>query len=386
MFNPKENLLDQQLAVSGLEMNIFGILDGGAGKRNKQRREAYEEQKKFNQKVADLTNEHNDKLDQADKDNYYAMRDFSHETNMQKWQRGAEIQDFNYLQSLKQYQKSMTIGNAQLGLNAEAEAQAVDEEQAAIQEAFIQHQFEHDNNLGALKQAYFEGSIDKQGQQLNLQGIKNRASFGAQNIQANIKELSQKNAMDKETAMVESLLAQGEAQLGQAGKSTAKGAQANMAALQRSLMALDGELSGRNRQAAIQLAELQADTSLELAGVGLNIERIENTIANAEETARTNQEVMRQNMKSTIAQTERNLRQIALDRQFADINTREGMMLFPERLSYDPAPELTPERVFVDRMEAIPGFVPPPVTESRFGGFLNTLGSIASIATPFIKP
>jgi hypothetical protein len=31
MFNPKENLLDQQLAVSGLEMNIFGILDGGAG-------------------------------------------------------------------------------------------------------------------------------------------------------------------------------------------------------------------------------------------------------------------------------------------------------------------------------------------------------------------
>lgn len=90
-------------------------------------------------------------------------------------------------------------------------------------------------------------------------------------------------------------------------------------------------------------------------------------------------------MKSTIAQTERNLRQIALDRQFADVNTREGMMLFPERLSYDPAPELPPERVFVDRMEAIPGFVPPPVTESRFAGVLNTLGSIASIATPFVK-
>ncbi|ADD95207.1 hypothetical protein [uncultured phage MedDCM-OCT-S04-C650] len=38
MFNPKENLLDQQLAVSGLEMNIFGIFDGGAGKRNKERK------------------------------------------------------------------------------------------------------------------------------------------------------------------------------------------------------------------------------------------------------------------------------------------------------------------------------------------------------------
>ena len=28
MFNPKENLLDQQLAVSGLEMQIFGIVAG----------------------------------------------------------------------------------------------------------------------------------------------------------------------------------------------------------------------------------------------------------------------------------------------------------------------------------------------------------------------
>ena len=28
MFNPKENLLDQQLAVSGLEMNIVGVIAG----------------------------------------------------------------------------------------------------------------------------------------------------------------------------------------------------------------------------------------------------------------------------------------------------------------------------------------------------------------------
>ncbi len=75
MFNPKENLLDQQLAESGLEMHIFGFLDGGAGKRNKQRKEAEKGQKKHNEKIANLTNKHNKKLDAAEKANYYAMRD-----------------------------------------------------------------------------------------------------------------------------------------------------------------------------------------------------------------------------------------------------------------------------------------------------------------------
>ena len=54
--------------------------------------------------------------------------------------------------------------------------------------------------------------------------------------------------------MIDSLVAQGTAQLGQAGKSTAKGVQANMAALQRSLMALDTEMSGRRVSAHLQMA------------------------------------------------------------------------------------------------------------------------------------
>ena len=192
------------------------------------------------------------------------------------------------------------------------------------------------------------------------------------------------NAIAKETAMVESLTAQGQAQLGQAGKSTAKRAQSNMAALSRSLMALDAEVSGKYKKAAIQMAELNAESSLAKMGVGLNLERLENALQQAEDTAQGNLQVMRDNMKSRIAQSERNIRQISLDRQTADVNTRAGMMLFPERLSYEPIPQLPPERVFVDRMEAIPGFVPPAVTESRFAGFLNTMSQVASIAMPFV--
>ena len=283
MFNPKESLLDQQLAVSGLEMHIdifTGItavasIAGGifgsrsASKSNKRAREAERKQREHNEKVAKLTNEHNDKLDAADKANYYAMREYSHETNLRNWQRGAEIQDFQYLNTLKQYQKDQAIGNAQLGLNAVAEADGIQAEQDAIKEAFIQHNFQHQDNMSALMQAYFDGNIGRQEQGLQLEGIQNRKKFAGQNLQADMMQLASQNALSKETAMVESLMAQGATRTGQAGKSTAKAQQANRANLHRSLMALESELSGRNKKAAIAMAEINADASLQELGLSL---------------------------------------------------------------------------------------------------------------------
>ena len=391
MFNPKENLLDQQLAVSGLEMSWgfaaigagMSVLGGIMGSRsasrsNRAAREAERKQREHNEKVAKLTNEHNDKLDAADKANYYAMREYSHETNLQNWQRGAEIQDFQYLNTLKQYQKDQAIGNAQLGLNAVAEADGIQAEQDAIKEAFIQHNFQHQDNMSALKQAYFDGNIGRQEQGLQLEGIRNRKKFAGQNLQADMMQMASQNALSKETAMVESLMAQGATQTGQAGRSTAKAQQANRANLHRSLMALESELSGRNKKAAIAMAEINADASLAELGVGLNLSKIENAIENAEATAQGNQEVMRANMQSAIRQAEQNIKQITLERKYADVNTRANMMLFPERLSYDPAPEMPPEREFVDRMEAIPGFVPPAQQQSTWAPLISGIASAAT--------
>lgn len=398
MFNPKgNNLLDEQLAVSGLEMNLAGVFAGvsavasiaggifgakSAAKNNRAARKAAKEQKKFNKKIARLTNKHNDKLDAADKANYYAMRDYSHETSLQNWQRGAEIQDFQYLNTLKQYQKDQAIGNAQLGLNAMAEADGIQAEQDAIKEAFIQHNFQHQDNMSALKQAYFDGNIGRQEQGLQLQGIKNRKKFAGQNLQAEMEQAASQNALSKETAMVENLVSEGTVQASmQAGKSKAKAQQANRANLHRSLMALESELSGRNKKAAIAMAEINADASLQELGVGLNLSKIENAIENAEATAQSNQEVMRANMKSTIRQAEQNIKQITLERKYADVNTRANMMLFPERLSYDPVPEMPPERIFVDRMEALPGYVPPPQQQSVWAPLLGGIASAAGSLT-----
>jgi hypothetical protein len=223
MFNPKgNNLINQQLAVSGLHSNILGFLDGGAGHRNDQREEAYKEQTKHNKKVADLTNAHYEDLDAAEEYNYKQDVKFTFDQQVRSWKRGVDLQDFSRYNKLKEFEKSLTITNEQLGLNAAGMAQALDEEHATVQESFIQNQFEQRNNLSTLKEAYYQNNFARQEQGLQLAGIKSRERVGTQSIQNNIDQFMTQSALAKETAMVESLMAEGTAQLGQAGKSTAK--------------------------------------------------------------------------------------------------------------------------------------------------------------------
>lgn len=383
MFNPKENLLDQQLAESGLEMQFLkDLLTGGAHSRNEAARKNEKEARKHQKKIAKLTNKHNDLLDAADKENYRRQRDFAHESNIRNWERSKEIQDFQYLSQLKQYQKSQAIGNKQLRLNAKAAAQGIAAETSIIEEAFIQQQFQHQASMSDLKEAYTQGMFERRDQNIKLAGIRSQKQFGMANLMNELGQQETKTALQKESAMVDNLISEGTAQLGQAGKSTAKGLQANMASLQRGLMTLDAEMSGRRVSAHLQMAELQTDASLAEMSVGLNLERIDNDIANAEAEAESNLKIMRANMKSKINTAKRNVKQISLERKFADVNTKAGMMIFPKRLSYDPKPRKPPERIFVDRMEVIPGFVPQAQQENLWAAGFNTVaGAVSTVAT-----
>ena len=393
MFNPKSNnLLDEQLSVSGLEMNWVGAaisavtsIAGGimgssaADKQNRDAKAAQKAQEKFQKQQAKRTNKHNKEIFKADKANYYAMREYSHETNMRNWQYGKDIQDFEYLQQLKQFEKSTAIGNENLGLNAEGMAYGIQAENDAIKEAFIQQQFQQRQSMDALKQTYVEQNINRQEQFIQLEGIRSRQKFGSLSFQNTVESLMTQNALAKESEMVKGLVAAGATQAaGQAGKSTAKTQQSNMAALHRGLMALESELSGKYKQAAVQMAQLNVDSSLQEAGVGLNLQRIDAAISNAENDAQFNMDVMRENMKSTIAQSQRNVRQIGLERRVADVNTRAGMMLFPERLPYTPEPEMPPERIFVEPLKAVPGFVPPAQQQSTWAPLIQGVAGAAS--------
>ena len=362
-------------AVTSIAGGIMGASQ--ASSNNARARRAQREQEEFNQKIADLTNEYNDKLDEADKANYYAMRDFSYETSLTNWQRGAEIQDFQYLNTLKQFEKSQTIGLQNLGLNAQAAEQAVAGEIGSLNDMFIQQGFQKETMMSALKQTLATARLETAQQGFKLAGIMDSQKLGAAKIQDTVNQMSAEGSLQKESALVESLIAQGKTDLMQAGVSKAKAKQSNMAALHRGLMALDIQLSGKSKQAAIALAELNSQTSLAKAGVQLDIEQINNTIDAALEEHDYNNRVMQANMQSAIGQAQRNIQDIALQKEVADVNTQASMMLMPERLSYDPVPQLPPERIFVERMEAIPGYVPPAAQQNVWAPLIQGVGSAA---------
>ena len=361
--------------VASIAGGIFGksSADSAAKKQAKA-------QKKHNENVAKLTNKHNKKLDKADKANYEAMREYSHEESLKNWQRGGEIQDFQYLQTLKQYEKSIDISRNQLNLNATASDQAIQSEEAAVDDMFLQQQFDREASLSALKGVYTEGNLNRKEQGVKMLGIQSKQRLGSAGINNQIDMLMKQGSFDRTNAMVKGLLAEGQAAMGQAGQSKAKRQQSASAALNRGLMALETELTGKRKAAGIQLAELSAETSLAKTGVGLNLERIENSIATAEADAEYNNRVMTANMKSFISQTERNIKNIQLQKQAADLNVKESTMIKPERLSYDSAPTQEPERIFVKRMKAIPGFVPPAATQSIWPSVIKGLGQIGSAA------
>jgi len=390
MINKNYDLLGEQLAESGLEMNIDPIIGGAlinagtslisgiiggseAASANKKARAEAKKERQAAKKVARSTNKYNRELDKADKANYEAEREFSHQNNLKSWERGAEIQDYEYLKQLKLYEKSQQISNQQQDLNALAGTQAIDAELDAIDDMFLQQQFQNETSLSNLKKTYFEASAQTKELGLKSLQISSTKDLGFASLQNTIQQARGKTAMDKESALIDGLVAQGKASLGQAGVSSAKRQQSNTAALQRGLMSLERQMTGEVTQAQIKMLELSADASLQQLGVGLNLERVGNSIAEAEAEADYNKKISKANMDSFLAQSARNIRSIELQKQFADFNAEASEILFPERLSYNPKPELPPERIFVPRMEVEAGYVATPAQQSTSAPFLSGL-------------
>jgi len=396
MFNPKgSHLLDEQLAVSGLEMSIdpvtatfagisaataiVGGISGAsqASKQNAAAKKNARKQKKLNKKIAKKTNKYNEKRDAAEQANYHAMRDYSYDTSIKNWERGKELQDFAYAQQLRQFEKSNQIASGQLGLNQVAAEQAFESQIDSVEDMFLANQFQAESGLSALKDAYTEQAFNIKEQDVKLLGIRSNRNLRTASITNQIDSLMTAGSLQKQATLVDGLLAEGKAAVGQAGRSRLKAKQSSAAALQRGIVGLEAELTGKRKQAGIELAQLNAETSLAITGVGLNLEKINNAIENAEGEAEYNGKIMSSNMKSFINQTERNIDQLIQQKKYADLNTFASMMLQPEFGGYDPKPEQTPEREFVKSMKAIPGFVPSPAQQSVFAPLIKGIGSAA---------
>jgi hypothetical protein len=359
---------------------VLGGIGGflGASSGEKQAARTKRVTNKREKKARKAANKYAGELDKSDKENYYAMREYSHDTNIENWNRGKEIQDLEYAELYKQFEKSQRIGGEQIGLNKQAFKSGKDAERASISDMFLQQKFQRESSLSELRQVYITQNLNKREQNLSLQGIRNKQTLGIASIKNQIQQLATSSSLSKESTMVDGLIAEGQASLGQAGKSSAKQKQSSLAKLQRSLMAIDTEFSGKHKQAAIQLAELNADTSLAVSGVGLNLEKIDNAINDAEKEASYNKKIMDANMQSFLDQSQRNLEDLALQKKYANLNTRASMMLKPPKLSYTPKPTKPPERIFVDRMKVQRG-APPIVTPQNT--FLPMIQSVGNAVT-----
>ena len=398
MFNPKgSNLLDEQLAVSGLEMSVEPITTAaavvsagtavvntvgsffGARSANKKAKAARRKASAQAKKMAKLTNKHNAKLDKRDVLNYRRDRNFTHNTNIKNWRRGKEIQDYKFAQSLRQFEKSRDINREQKQLNRLAFKQGLDTEKQSIQDQFLKQQFDSETALSSLKEVYAEQSLNKKEQYVQLQGIRSQRNLGTAAIQNNVDQLMTQGSLAKESAMVEGLMAEGESSLGQAGNTRQKRKQSSRADIQRGIISLSSELTGKRQAAGIELAQLNAESSLAETGVGLNLQKINNTIANAEEEADYNSRVSSANMDSFLAQSKLNLEDLALKKHYADVNAKASKMLKPRKLPYASKPEMPPERILVRRMRARPSHIPAPIQQSVFAATMGGIGSDISL-------
>jgi hypothetical protein len=132
--------------------------------------------------------------------------------------------------------------------------------------------FDRQDQVMGLQKALAENVLNRRTTQLEMQSVANKGIFGSATIQENLKEFTKKADFEKESALIENAKAQGQVGLMQAGGSRRKAAQATMGDFYRGMSRMASELQGRQRQAALQLAELGLETSLLEKKLGIQMQ------------------------------------------------------------------------------------------------------------------
>ncbi len=358
-----------QAVVAGTSLGVSLFSNNSAANDDQER--AQIEQKKDARRQANEINKYNKEKDAVEKENYYNNRDYAFDTAITGWERTKEIQDFEYQATLDAYNARASLSQDQLGLNAEAAALGIATTNAAYKDFEIDQAFQRESiyadlqneliNQGLNRETQevkaetiktgFENELtnlglDKLQQQANLFGIQSSQRIGTERIQTELKNLYNETAFDKEAASIKSMQDSGQAALGQAGKSRGKSIQSAQAESFRTLTRLESALKGSRRSAAIQLLNLNVDSAVRETGVnlsinkideatrfarvssglqmdqvGIDIARIDQAIKFANEEADFNNRVLQANRESKIAQTERDIAAIELQRRGQDTSS-----------------------------------------------------------------
>jgi hypothetical protein len=362
-------------AVTGIAGGIFGAVQ--ADSQNRQAQQNYEDQKRTAKEIADKTNDYNKRAFQVDQQNYWNQYNYQWDSALQSWQRQNEIDDYQYVQSLRTYQKDLRILTDQINFNDLAAKQAYKAEDAALTGLFRQQMFEREDQIASLKKTLYEGEINRYATQAEFDAVIEKEKIGKLSIRENLREAVRETTFQKESAMVESLRKQGQASLGQAGKSRGRAQQTTIAEFYRGMSQLESALSGRARQAALQVLELESQSKLSEKQISVQRTRSEVAMANAIRDTEFNMKVLDADVASAVEQSMVNRRDIALRQYGANLSASAQTMIRPERLAYSATPIKPPERIFIEPMEAIPGAVAAPIQQSVWGPIVSGFGSAA---------
>jgi len=191
------------LFIGGLASLTKGVKDSSdAAGRNQAAETAYKTQQYQAQLAARQTNNYQIEAYNAERENYRNNRAYQWETAVKEWKYNRDVQDYQYLQAVKQYGKSVENKNDKLTYNSIAGMQAYEAEQSALN------------------------------------------------------DLRTEDAFNRQGMLVDQLQAQGKAALGQAGNSRTKSLQSSIAALGRNAAIMDASLSSSVEQSQRNLQQI----------------------------------------------------------------------------------------------------------------------------------
>jgi hypothetical protein len=304
MFNPKQNILDQQLQESGLEANIFDaiadIFTGGASTQNKHAKKVSKETNKYNAAVykyegEELDRRYNYEVEglEIQRGNLLQDLQFQANTRQQDWNYGMAIRDFEFSQDMRAYEQSVAQAAAQQSFNAMAAEFA---------------------NLQA------DRHLMEQQIELELSGQETLLAYTAQAHGLMMKKKKTKAAgvSQLRKASLSSLKAQGQAAArGQSGRSAGK----TLNAIQAETNAVESEI----------VEELMSDTKQ--IDMDLLVSKMQNMQDNL---------ALELSKNNLIAADTLNRQQISLQRQQADLQAQASVMLKPQLMPPLPKPMALP--------------------------------------------
>ena len=262
MFNPKENLLDQQLAESGLEMTIepvtaaFSLLQIGMGifgqaqasSAAAAQAKAYEDQRKYAKNLADLQLQ--DRIDSYNYafdsytiaiKNYEAEKKYQRKLRIDEWKQANKIRKRQYNDAVDAYNASVDAFEDQIDFNQTSADVAKRDSQRVLQEQYDAIKFEAEGlqleleasreqanlqlqNLNtADKQAKRRGEIEAQRVELEFDAALEQFNNSSAELAALTDSARAETAEKLRIQRYESLLEEGAARAtGQAGRSAMK--------------------------------------------------------------------------------------------------------------------------------------------------------------------